>query len=56
MTWLKSTDHPKLYPGTKPMDPEFGEGNPQFWPFIGAISLTWIGYWLETQRLQKVKA
>jgi len=24
-----------LYPGAKAVDPEFGEGFPQFWPFLG---------------------
>lgn len=40
-----------LYPGSKGMDPEFGEGFPQFWFFIGILGLTWAGWWLETAKL-----
>ncbi len=39
-----------LYPGSKGMDPEFGEGFPQFWLFFGLLGLTWAGWWLETAR------
>ena len=35
-----------LYPGSRGMDPEFGEGFPQFWPFLGFSGLPWVGYWL----------
>jgi hypothetical protein len=40
-----------LYPGTAGIDPEFGEGFPQFWPFLGLVVITWLGYWLEKRRL-----
>ena len=40
-----------LYPGAKGMDPEFGEGFPQFWPFVGFIGLPWVGYWLVRRRM-----
>ncbi|MCJ1459354.1 hypothetical protein MMC28_009731 [Mycoblastus sanguinarius] len=40
-----------LYPGSKGMDPEFGEGFPQFWPFLGFGTLPWVGYFLEARRL-----
>lgn len=35
-----------LYPGAKAMDPEFGEGFPQFWPFLALGALPWLGFWL----------
>ncbi|KAI9878308.1 MAG: hypothetical protein M1830_001289 [Pleopsidium flavum] len=38
-----------LYPGSKAIDPEFGEGFPQFWLFVGLLGLTWVGWWLETR-------
>ena len=37
-----------LYPGSKGIDPEFGEGFPQLWIFGGLLGLTWTGWWLET--------
>lgn len=40
-----------LYPGSNGMDPEFGEGFPQFPLFAGLLGLTWAGWWLETARL-----
>lgn len=40
-----------LYPGSKGMDPEFGEGFPQFRLFVGLLGLTWTGWWFETARL-----
>jgi hypothetical protein len=40
-----------LYPGSDGLDPEFGEGFPQFRPFVGLLGLTWAGWWLETARL-----
>lgn len=40
-----------LYPGSKGMDPEFGEGFPQFWLFVALLGLTWTGWWLETASL-----
>lgn len=38
-----------LYPGAKGMDPEFGEGFPQFWLFLGLGAASWIGWWLESR-------
>lgn len=40
-----------LYPGTEGRDPEFGGGFPQFWPFLGLMTLPWVGYGLERGRL-----
>lgn len=40
-----------LYPGTKWMDPEFGEGSPQAGLFVGMIVVAWVGWWLESRRL-----
>ena len=40
-----------LYPGSKGIDPEFGEGFPQVWLFAGLLGLTWTGWWLETRKL-----
>jgi hypothetical protein len=40
-----------LYPGSDGLDPEFGEGFPQFRLFVGLLGLTWAGWWLETARL-----
>ena len=45
-----------FYPGTKWMDPEFGEGAPQLWIFSLHIVLAWLGYALETRRLGAAKA
>jgi len=41
-----------LYPGSKAIDPEFGEGFPQFWAFtvFGLCSL--LGSFLEIRQLQ----
>ena len=36
-----------LYPGTLAIDPEFGEGFPQFWFFVGMTGLSWLGYLLQ---------
>lgn len=33
-----------LYPGTLAVDPEFGEGFPQFWVFVGGLVMPWVGY------------
>ncbi|KAL8742666.1 MAG: hypothetical protein Q9190_004890 [Brigantiaea leucoxantha] len=41
-----------LYPETKGMDPEFGEGFPQMWGAIAMTGLTWASYWLEIRRLK----
>jgi len=35
-----------LYPGAKAVDPEFGEGFPQFWPFLGLGIVPWVAVWL----------
>lgn len=40
-----------LYPGSKGVDPEFGEGFPQAWLFVGLLGLAWTGWWLETASL-----
>lgn len=40
-----------LYPGSKGQDPEFGEGFPQFWIFVGWLVATWVGWWFESTRL-----
>ena len=37
-----------LYPDALAVDPEFGEGFPQFWPFVGLTCLPWLAYWLAT--------
>ena len=39
-----------LYPGSKAIDPEFGEGFPQFGLFLGLGAGSWIAWWLETSR------
>jgi hypothetical protein len=41
-----------LYPGTKWMDPEFGEGAPQITLFLGHAVLAWVGWWFEMRRLR----
>lgn len=40
-----------LYPGAEGMDPEFGEGFPQEWPFSGFALLPWVGFWLARRRV-----
>ncbi|PQE29771.1 short-chain dehydrogenase protein [Rutstroemia sp. NJR-2017a WRK4] len=40
-----------LYPGTKMMDPEFGDGSPQAIMFPAFAALAWAGWWLETKVL-----
>lgn len=35
-----------LYPGSLAVDPEFGEGFPQFWGFVGMAVVPWVGYLL----------
>ncbi|KAL6716126.1 hypothetical protein ACLMJK_005692 [Lecanora helva] len=40
-----------LYPGAKGVDPEFGEGFPQFWLFVGCSALPWMGFWLARRRI-----
>ncbi|KAI9812941.1 MAG: hypothetical protein M1827_004459 [Pycnora praestabilis] len=41
-----------LYPGSKGVDPEFGEGFPQGPLFAALFGLTWLGWWLETRRIK----
>lgn len=36
-----------LYPGSLAIDPEFGEGFPQFWLFLGLGVAAWAGYLVE---------
>jgi hypothetical protein len=33
-----------FYPGSKGMDPEFGEGFPQGWIFAGLLVVNWVGW------------
>lgn len=40
-----------LYPGSLAVDPEFGEGFPQFWLFLGLAASSLGGWGLETIRL-----
>ena len=42
-----------LYPGSKGMDPEFGEGFPQAWLFVGELAVVWFGWWLEGEGKEK---
>jgi hypothetical protein len=37
-----------LYPGSLAIDPEFGEGFPQFWLFLGLGFASWEGFWMES--------
>lgn len=37
-----------LYPGSMAVDPEFGEGFPQKFPFGAGLVVVWVGWWLET--------
>ncbi|KAK0100510.1 hypothetical protein ONS96_007784 [Cadophora gregata f. sp. sojae] len=37
-----------LYPGSLAVDPEFGEGFPQFWLFVGFGVSAWLGWLVET--------
>jgi hypothetical protein len=41
-----------LYPGSKAVDPEFGEGFPQFWMFVGFGASAWAGWWVEAKNLE----
>lgn len=45
-----------LYPGTLAVDPEFGEGFPQFWAFVGFGAAAWMGCWIETKGIEKEKS
>ncbi|PVH82355.1 hypothetical protein DL98DRAFT_514092 [Cadophora sp. DSE1049] len=41
-----------LYPGTLAVDPEFGEGFPQFWLFVGLGVGAWLGWFIETRGMK----
>jgi len=41
-----------LYPGTLAVDPEFGEGFPQFWLFVGLGFGSWLGWFIETRGMK----
>lgn len=43
-----------LYPGAGWMDPQFGDGKPQAYGFPVLVSLVWVGWYLETSRLDRV--
>jgi hypothetical protein len=40
-----------LYPGSLAVDPEFGEGFPQFWLFSGLMASSLVGWGFEIVRL-----
>ncbi|TVY42713.1 hypothetical protein LOCC1_G005074 [Lachnellula occidentalis] len=42
-----------LYPGSLAVDPEFGEGFPQFWLFVGLAVASLGGWGLENVRLNR---
>ncbi|KAF2403010.1 hypothetical protein EJ06DRAFT_527974 [Trichodelitschia bisporula] len=44
-----------LYPDSKGMDPEFGEGFVQAGPFSACVLMNWVGYWMEIRRLRAEK-
>lgn len=44
-----------LYPGSKGMDPEFGEGFPQGPGFAAMAVVTWVGWWVEGRGGGKAK-
>jgi uncharacterized membrane protein len=41
-----------LYPGSLGVDPEFGEGFPQFWLCLGLFLVIGGAYWLEVRRMR----
>lgn len=41
-----------FYPGSKAVDPEFGEGFPQFWVALVHLGFVWGGLWLEQGKEQ----
>jgi hypothetical protein len=41
-----------LYPGSLGVDPEFGEGFPQFWLCTGMFCVIGGAYWLESRRMR----
>ncbi|KAH7086946.1 hypothetical protein FB567DRAFT_526605 [Paraphoma chrysanthemicola] len=40
-----------LYPGALWMDPQFGEGKPQFYGFPPILTMAWVGWWVERRRV-----
>jgi hypothetical protein len=44
-----------LYPGTRWIDPEFGDGSPQLIVFPVHLAVLWMGYFLESRRLAVLK-
>ncbi|KAE8441116.1 hypothetical protein EG329_005858 [Mollisiaceae sp. DMI_Dod_QoI] len=42
-----------LYPGSKAIDPEFGEGFPQFWAFSGFGICSLLGWFLESRQIDQ---
>ena len=44
-----------LYPGAGWTDPEFGEERPQLFVFPVLVVVCWVGWWLERERLGRVK-
>jgi hypothetical protein len=44
-----------LYPGTRWIDPEFGDGAPQLIVFPVHLAVVWVGYFLERRRLNSLK-
>lgn len=44
-----------LYPGTKWLDPEFGDGSPQAPVFAAHVAITWLGYWATVKGLKGLK-
>ena len=43
-------------PGALPMDPEFGNGNPQVWLQAGFLATNVLGWWYEDGRVEEVVA
>lgn len=44
-----------FYPGTLPVDPEFGSGYGPLPLFAALAALAWTGYWLEARRMAELK-
>ncbi|PSN63051.1 hypothetical protein BS50DRAFT_637600 [Corynespora cassiicola Philippines] len=42
-----------LYPGAAWMDPEFGEGRPQLFGFPVFLMVSWVGWWMERERISR---
>jgi hypothetical protein len=45
-----------FYPGCLPVDPEFGEGFPQFYICMVVFCLVGAGFWLESRRMMMEKS